>query len=564
MQQLSLHRVSIQGYGAAGCRMIYITGVQSVRILKRLRRRFVRFMTPAVELAGLIYAKTIGKQLLKLKKEIRLFWDNFRKDGEHLKELSKGLTLTGAIGRLQHVGLHFVIRKKFVMSVLNIAAPVCSVFLLLGTISYWNHQDYGLVLSYDGKQIATIKDESVFEKATEMVNQRMVYNTVASANLKITPTFILTAMDSGRFYAASTLCDRLIQQSNGIIEEGSGLYVDGELIGAVKSSADMTYLLQNILNTAKAGDQAAKVSFSEDVETINGLFPTASIISAEDMAEKLTGSEQAAAVYTVKDGDTATSIARQYNLTLSELNRLNNNRVGDDLKIGMQLNVQTPQTLLHVKVVKKETRTTSLPYKTVTEKDDSQYTDYSKIVTQGQEGVQEITEEVTYVNGIETSRTTLSKRVVTEAVDKKVVTGTKKRPQYSGSGESSGSLMWPVPSIRNITSYFAYRWGRMHTGIDISGGNSYGKTIVAADGGVVSYVKYSSSGYGYHLQINHGYGISTLYGHTSKILVSSGQRVSKGQPIALIGSTGDSTGAHLHFEVIKNGQKVNPLLYVSR
>jgi murein DD-endopeptidase MepM/ murein hydrolase activator NlpD len=282
------------------------------------------------------------------------------------------------------------------------------------------------------------------------------------------------------------------------------------------------------------------------------------------MAEKLTGSEQAAAVYTVKDGDTATSIARQYNLTLSELNRLNNNRVGDDLKIGMQLNVQTPQTLLHVKVVKKETRTTSLPYKTVTEKDDSQYTDYSKIVTQGQEGVQEITEEVTYVNGIETSRTTLSKRVVTEAVDKKVVTGTKKRPQYSGSGESSGSLMWPVPSIRNITSYFAYRWGRMHTGIDISGGNSYGKTIVAADGGVVSYVKYSSSGYGYHLQINHGNGISTLYGHTSKILVSSGQRVSKGQPIALIGSTGDSTGAHLHFEVIKNGQKVNPLLYVSR
>ena len=269
-------------------------------------------------------------------------------------------------------------------------------------------------------------------------------------------------------------------------------------------------------------------------------------------------------MYTVKDGDTATSIARQYNLTLSELNRLNNNRVGDDLKIGMQLNVQTPQTLLHVKVIKKETRTTSLPYKTVTEKDDSRYTDYSKIVTQGKEGVQEITEEVTYINGIETSRTTLSKRVVTEAVDKKVVTGTKKRPQYGGAGESSGSLMWPVPSIRNITSYFAYRWGRMHTGIDISGGNSYGRTIVAADGGVVSYVRFNSSGYGYHLQINHGNGISTLYGHTSKILVTSGQRVSKGQPIALIGSTGDSTGAHLHFEVIKNGQKVNPLLYVSR
>lgn len=564
MQLLSHYQVSIQGCGAISCRVLYITGIQSVRILKRLRRKFVRFCSPIVELSRLIYAKTIGKQLIRLKKEIHLFWENFRKDGERLKELSKGLTLQGAIGRLQHAGLHFVVRRQFVMSVLNVAAPVLSVLLLIGTVSYWTHQDYGLVLSYDGKQIATIKDESVFEKATEMVNQRMAYSTATSANLKMTPVFVLNVMDSGRFYAASTLCDRLIQQSNGIIEEGSGLYVDGELIGAVKSSADMTYLLQNVLNTARAGDQNAKASFSEDVETINGLFPTASIISAQGMSEKLTGSQQTAAVYTVQNGDTASSIARKFNLTLSELNSMNNGQVGDSLKIGMQLNVQTPQTLLHVKVVKKETHTAELAYKTVTEKDDSQYTDYSKIITEGQNGVQEITDEVTYVNGVELSRTTLSKRVVKEAVDKKIVTGTKKRPQYSGAGEGSGSLMWPVPSIHNITSYFAYRWGKMHSGIDISGGNSYGKTIVAADGGVVTYVKYSSTSYGNHLQINHGNGISTLYGHTSKILVSSGQKVSKGQPIALIGSTGDSTGAHLHFEVIKGGSKVNPLLYVNR
>jgi len=111
--------------------MLYITGIQSVRILKRLHRRFVRFVTPAVELAGIVYAKTIGKQLNRLKKEIHIFQDNFRKDGEHLKELSKDLTLQGAIGRLQHAGLHFVIRKKFVMSVLNIAAPIVLFFCCL-------------------------------------------------------------------------------------------------------------------------------------------------------------------------------------------------------------------------------------------------------------------------------------------------------------------------------------------------------------------------------------------------------------------------------------------------
>ena len=562
--QLSSSNEMFQGYATWGCRFLYVSGIQSVRIFKRVRRRSIRFFTPVFHLAVILYARTAGRQIEKLKERIRVFRENFHRDGEHLKELTDQLTVPGARGRIQQAGLHFVIRKKLVCSVLNIAAPVLATFVLLGTVNYWRNMDYGLTLTYGGREIAAIQDETVFEKATEMVNQRMVYDTAATANIKISPVFVLSAMDRTRYFAPSTLCDRIIQQSDGIIEEGSGLYVDGKLIGAVKSSADLTYILQNILNTARGSDLNTKVSFAQDVQTINGLFPTASIISAEEMNRKLTGTTQQAAAYTVQDGDTATAIAARYNLSLSELNRLNQNQVGDSLQIGMQVKVQTPETLLSVKAVRKETYQTALPYKTVTQKDDSQYTDYTKVVTEGKDGVQQCTDEVTYVDGAEVSRKTLSKKVVTQAVDKKIVTGTKKRPKYSGAGESSGSLMWPVPSIHTITSYFAWRWGTMHTGIDISGGNSYGKTIVAADGGVVSYVRYSPSGYGNHLQINHGDGTATLYAHTSKILVSSGQRVSKGQPIALIGSTGDSTGAHLHFEVIKNGQKVNPLNYVSR
>ena len=99
--------------------------------------------------------------------------------------------------------------------------------------------------------------------------------------------------------------------------------------------------------------------------------------------------------------------------------------------------------------------------------------------------------------------------------------------------------------------------------MDISNGNSYGQTIVAADAGVVSYVKKSNVGYGYHLEIDHGNGTTTLYAHTSEILVQPGEKVFKGQPIALVGSTGDSTGAHLHFEIHKNGVAVNPLEYVT-
>lgn len=192
--------------------------------------------------------------------------------------------------------------------------------------------------------------------------------------------------------------------------------------------------------------------------------------------------------------------------------------------------------------------------------DDSQYTDYSKVTVDGQNGVQECVDEVMYLNGAEVARTNVSTKIITAAVDKTIVIGTKKRPILSGVG--TGSMIWPVPSIHGITSYYEWRWGRMHNGIDIAGGTAYGRTIVAADSGTVSYVSYSSYGYGNNLEIDHGNGLRTHYAHASKILVSSGQKVAKGQAIALIGSTGDSTGPHLHFEVIRSGSTVNPLSYV--
>ncbi|MEG0229351.1 MAG: M23 family metallopeptidase, partial [Oscillospiraceae bacterium] len=103
-----------------------------------------------------------------------------------------------------------------------------------------------------------------------------------------------------------------------------------------------------------------------------------------------------------------------------------------------------------------------------------------------------------------------------------------------------------------------------HTGIDIAGVNIYGKNIVASNDGVVSYVKNLNSGYGKHLMIDHGGGTYTLYAHTSAILVSPGQTVKKGQAIARVGSTGWSSGPHLHYEIWINKQRVNPITYFKK
>ncbi len=136
---------------------------------------------------------------------------------------------------------------------------------------------------------------------------------------------------------------------------------------------------------------------------------------------------------------------------------------------------------------------------------------------------------------------------------------------YESQGEYTGGVMtWPVPGYTGITSYYGWRFNNtdFHTGIDISGSNIYGRNIVAAADGVVikaqeTYVQ--GVGYGRYLIIDHGGNISTLYGHTSQLLVSEGDHVTRGQAIAKVGSTGWSTGPHLHFEVRENGTAVNPL-----
>jgi len=126
-----------------------------------------------------------------------------------------------------------------------------------------------------------------------------------------------------------------------------------------------------------------------------------------------------------------------------------------------------------------------------------------------------------------------------------------------------GQLAWPVPGFRTITSEFGWRFGGSdyHTGFDISGSGVNGKSIVAANSGTVVYVKYGTSGYGRYLIVDHGGGYTTLYAHCSEILVEVGDYVSRGEAIAKVGSTGWSTGPHLHFEVRVNGVAKNPRNY---
>ena len=124
------------------------------------------------------------------------------------------------------------------------------------------------------------------------------------------------------------------------------------------------------------------------------------------------------------------------------------------------------------------------------------------------------------------------------------------------------SFRWPLPGYSYISSPYGSRWGGFHTGIDISGGGVYGASIVAAEAGTVILAA-SHYSYGNYVIVDHGGGYSTLYAHMSSIGCSVGDYVTKGQTIGYVGSTGNSTGPHLHFEVRINGATQNPQSYVS-
>ena len=118
--------------------------------------------------------------------------------------------------------------------------------------------------------------------------------------------------------------------------------------------------------------------------------------------------------------------------------------------------------------------------------------------------------------------------------------------------------VWPAQGT--VTSGFGWRWGRMHSGVDVAG--PMGTPVVAAATGVVEEAGWNSGGYGNVVDIRHPDGSMTRYGHNSRLLVSTGQHVKQGEEIAEMGSTGYSTGPHVHFEVHQGGSAVNPVAYL--
>lgn len=234
----------------------------------------------------------------------------------------------------------------------------------------------------------------------------------------------------------------------------------------------------------------------------------------------------------------------------------------DEAKENIHLTVVVTREEQEIDIVQcnEERRTTS-----------DMYAGETKIESEGSNGVKKTIKEIVCENGETINEKIVEEEMIKEPVDEVILAGTKSHDGYGGGdgaadpGVSYGEdaaydiLKTPVPHV-NISSPFGPRWGGFHNGVDFA--LAQGQPIYAADSGTVYYSGYSG-GYGKLIKIDHGNGMQTYYAHCSSLLVSSGQHVEKGETIGLIGSTGNSTGPHLHFEVIINGNRVDPLDFLA-
>ena len=241
-----------------------------------------------------------------------------------------------------------------------------------------------------------------------------------------------------------------------------------------------------------------------------------------------------------------------YDTTVEELMSANPEKNPSKLKPGDEVELLVPTSKLTVETIEEVEYTEQTDYEVVVENDASMYTNQKKVKKEGQEGLSKIVASAVRHNGILVEKNIINEEVIQAPVSELVVKGTKQVPKTMATG------IFMMPTRGRVSSPYGTRWGRMHRGVDIAA--STGTPIYAADGGTVTISKYSGA-LGNMIEIDHGNGIKTRYGHASKLIVKAGTKVYKGQHIANVGNTGYSTGPHLHLEVLINGVQVNPNKY---
>lgn len=562
----------------------------------------IRLVSAFVSKFGFIFAfpfLTLVKGIKKAAEKIRLFFLNAPRDfGNELRSIKQELSEIGKVSKEKNKKLRLLpvraVWKYFLLSfkrhdgfwktLFNTAFPVFACVVLALTISFDRRGVLALDVTLGGEHLGYIEKEDTFEEAKALALEMLPADVEGGETSFLAfaePSYEIKKVGAGELSNSSMICEKLLSSSGSALTRACGIYIDGEFLCAVKNEADAVSVFNSIIDPVKKNaESGCVVAFVEEIDYVQGLYPDneSTIWDSYKLKTTLNRPETNAQYYKVKKGDTASSVAKQHRLSLGKLYALNPSvNFSKKLKRGTNLLVRAQSDYVRVKVMKAQTSVQKIPYEKVTQESSSMLKGTKKVSRQGQYGEKQITTLITYINGVRTYSTVVSEKLTKSPVNQITLVGT--RSPYSGSTGSSYSygsygysgFAWPTRGAYSLSSGYGYRSASIsgwsyHGGVDIvRSGPSSGIPVVASAAGTVVTAYAGSTGYGNTVVIDHGNGYQTRYAHMQwgSICVYPGQKVYQGQQIGRIGATGNATGPHLHFEILKNGSKVNPLPYIS-
>ncbi len=440
-------------------------------------------------------------------------------------------------------------RKQIVGSTL---AMLVAGMVIMGAFNVVTAYEY----SFNGKPLGVVAEQQDVTEIMEVVNIQLAKEHDANIQLSTNDSsgieFRRVAASGVHVQTPDEVLTTLTYMKD-ITVSGYGIFVDGKRTSVVGSEKEAEEIIEELIadyTVPTQGYDYESVEFREEVEVGEAEVKLGSIKSKEEAKAEIIQGLPVKEGYTVAEGETVESIAKATSTTVEEIEEGNPDIDIDKLVVGDTLTIVKREPLVHVEVVANVVTTRKIPFETETTKDNSMFLDTEQVSQEGVDGEEEISAQITFVNGKIINEKIRSQTIIKEPVKEVVTVGTRALP----ASVANGTFINPF-AAGTFSSPYGPRWGSFHNGIDLSGAT--GSPILASDGGTVTAASYAGA-YGLKVEIAHGNGNSTLYAHCSELLVNVGDDVYQGQQIAKVGSTGYSTGPHVHFEVYLEGTRVDP------
>lgn len=524
-----------------------------VRILLGTLSAVRLIFSELLELLGLLV-----KALLWL---IRELTDSLRGRSKKNRELQREVRRASKIGKKEHrtavirfAGSYLFGEGGVFYTAFNYALPIISAAFLIGVIRYGSSLEYGISVSYNGKEIGVVSSEADFNEAEREVQQRISYSDSAE-KVEIPAQFSLKIIsENDTILSATQLANSMLEASDEELTQAYGIYIDGRFIGAVKNDKPVSDALDEHLLNYEVEGNVKDISYQNKIEYTEGIFLASSVMDEQAAIDQLTSSTEKKGVYVAKAGDSAVIICEKYNMELSDLQKLNPD-MKDDIKAGQLINVTETESYLPIKYIREMETLSFLDYETIEVETSALNVGTRGLLVKGQRGEKMSQVEISYIDGIEYSRRVVSSEITKNPVVEQIGIGTySARPASSSTVLAGNGLFgWPVDGGYISDPFMS---DRNHKGMDIAA--PQGTAIYAAGDGVVLSAGWNSGGYGNVVMIGHEDGYQTVYGHMVDVVALEGQTVTRGQLIGYVGTTGNSTGNHCHFEVRCNGVCLDP------